>query len=78
MLPGLVGDAVKQTAAVVSRIPPKMVGVVQAAFGAAPRDPNGPISLVGIGRVAGEAASAEPGGGVSRPTMVDRLVTCCR
>ena len=38
----------------------------QSAVGDGTRDPNGPISLVGIGRVAGEAASAARRG-VSRP-----------
>ena len=36
----------------------RLVGVAQAAFGTGERDPNGPISVVGVGRVAGEIASA--------------------
>lgn len=35
------------------------MGVAQAAFSAEPRDPNGPISVVGVGRVAGEVAAME-------------------
>jgi membrane-associated protease RseP (regulator of RpoE activity) len=34
-----------------------MVDVAQAAFGAEERDPNGPIGLVGAGRLAGEISS---------------------
>jgi membrane-associated protease RseP (regulator of RpoE activity) len=75
VLPGLVWDAVHQTAAVVVAIPAKMVNIVQSAVGDGTRDPNGPISLVGIGRVAGQAASAEPGGGGQPVTLVDRFVT---
>jgi membrane-associated protease RseP (regulator of RpoE activity) len=36
-----------------------MVGITQAAFGSGPRDPDGPVSVVGVGRFAGEVASAE-------------------
>lgn len=52
--PSIVGDGVQQTAAVFLRIPQKMVGVYHAAFGEGQRDLNGPISVVGVGRVAGE------------------------
>ncbi|MGN6610307.1 MAG: site-2 protease family protein, partial [Angustibacter sp.] len=41
------------------RIPQKMVGIVQAAFGSGARDPNGPISVVGVTRAAGEIASSD-------------------
>ena len=44
----------------VLKIPQKMVGVVQAAFGSGQRDPEGPISVVGVGRVGGEVANADP------------------
>ena len=36
-----------------------MVGVAQAAFGPGERDPNGPISVVGVGRIGGEVAALE-------------------
>jgi membrane-associated protease RseP (regulator of RpoE activity) len=74
-VPGVLGDYLKQTASVVVRIPQKMVGVAQAAFGDGERDPNGPISIVGVGRVAGEVASSEGGGtAATAPTVTDRLV----
>ncbi|HEX2705778.1 MAG TPA: M50 family metallopeptidase [Candidatus Lustribacter sp.] len=59
--PGAVWSAVAQTASVVVRVPEKMVGITQAAFGSGERDPNGPISVVGVGRVGGEIASADLG-----------------
>ncbi|MEO7131361.1 MAG: site-2 protease family protein [Dermatophilaceae bacterium] len=57
--PGFVWDATVQTAAIVTKIPQKMVGIAQAAFGSGPRDPNGPISVVGVGRIGGEVAAAD-------------------
>jgi membrane-associated protease RseP (regulator of RpoE activity) len=56
-VPPLVWDQFKATAGLVLRIPEKMKGVAQAAFGSGPRDPNGPVSVVGVGRFAGEASS---------------------
>jgi membrane-associated protease RseP (regulator of RpoE activity) len=58
-VPGVLWSGVTRTAGVVLRIPQKMVGIVQAAFGSGPRDPNGPVSVVGVGRFAGEVASAD-------------------
>jgi len=72
-VPGVLGSYLKQTAAVVVRIPQKMVGVAQAAFGSGARDPNGPISIVGVGRVAGEVASDKSPGDV-KTTIMDRFV----
>jgi membrane-associated protease RseP (regulator of RpoE activity) len=54
-----VGNNIAQIGGVVFQLPQKLVGVAQAAFSSAPRDPNGPISVVGVGRVAGEVASME-------------------
>lgn len=58
-VPGVLWDGLTRTAGVVLRIPQKMVGITQAAFGSGQRDPNGPVSVVGVGRFAGEVASAE-------------------
>jgi membrane-associated protease RseP (regulator of RpoE activity) len=60
-VPGFVWNVFTQTASVVVNVPQKMVGVVQAAFGSGERDPNGPISVVGVGRAGGEIASADLG-----------------
>jgi membrane-associated protease RseP (regulator of RpoE activity) len=62
-VPGILGKQLAGTAGVVLRIPQKMVGVAKAAFGSGERDPNGPISVVGAGRFAGEIASVDVGQG---------------
>lgn len=54
-----VGNSMVQISGVVFNLPQRLVGVAQAAFSSAPRDPNGPISVVGVGRVAGEVASMD-------------------
>jgi membrane-associated protease RseP (regulator of RpoE activity) len=61
-VPGLIGEQVAGTAGVVLRIPEKMVGIAKAAFGDEARDPNGPMSVVGVGRVAGEVADGQLSG----------------
>jgi membrane-associated protease RseP (regulator of RpoE activity) len=60
-VPGMVGTQVVDTAGVVLRIPEKVVGVAQAAFGDGPREP-GLMSVVGVGRVAGEVADGQLSG----------------
>ena len=57
--PGFVWQRTLDTASVVLAIPQKMVGVVQAAFGSGARDPNGPVSVVGVGRIGGEVAALD-------------------
>lgn len=57
--PGFVWDRTLETASIILRIPEKMVGVTQAAFGSGERDPNGPISVVGVGRIGGEVAALD-------------------
>ncbi|MEO7071008.1 MAG: site-2 protease family protein [Nostocoides sp.] len=58
-VPGYIGSALGSTATLVAHIPAKMVGVVKAAFGGGARDPNGPISVVGVGRIAGEVSAGQ-------------------
>ena len=58
-VPALIGDQLSRTAGVVLRIPQKMAGIAKAAFGGGVRDPNGPMSVVGVGRVAGEVANGQ-------------------
>ena len=54
-----VGDNVARVAQLIVTLPQRLVEVAQAAFGSGERDPNGPISVVGVGRVAGEIASID-------------------
>lgn len=58
-VPSMLGTAIKQTAGVVLNIPAKMQGVAKAAFGDEARDPNGPISVVGVTRIAGDVAESK-------------------
>ncbi|GAB3579167.1 M50 family metallopeptidase [Calidifontibacter terrae] len=58
--PGQVWSAFSGTASVFVKIPQKMVGVARAAFGGGTRDANGPVSVVGVGRLAGEVTNAAP------------------
>jgi len=57
-VPGLIGTQIAGTAGVVLRIPEKMSGIVKAAFGGGTRDPS-LMSVVGVGRVAGEVADGQ-------------------
>jgi membrane-associated protease RseP (regulator of RpoE activity) len=59
-VPGVLWTGVSGTAGVVLHLPQKMAGVVQAAFGSGQRDANGPVSIVGVGRFAGQITSDEP------------------
>lgn len=52
-----VGDNIGAVVHMILNLPQRMVDVANAAFGPGTRDPNGPISVVGVGRVAGEIAS---------------------
>ncbi|GAA1168712.1 site-2 protease family protein [Ornithinimicrobium humiphilum] len=56
-VPAFVGDMFVQTARIVITLPQRLVDVSQAAFGTEDRDPEGPMSVVGVGRVAGDVAS---------------------
>jgi membrane-associated protease RseP (regulator of RpoE activity) len=55
----MAGENISQVAGVIFNLPARVVGVAKAAFSEEPRDPNGPISVVGVGRVAGEVAAME-------------------
>ncbi|MEX5301075.1 RIP metalloprotease [Kocuria sabuli] len=58
-VPGAVLDGLEQMAGVVLHLPQRVYEVGQAAFSDAPRDPDGPISVVGVGRISGEIAAHE-------------------
>ncbi|MFI6522987.1 M50 family metallopeptidase [Spirillospora sp. NPDC050679] len=61
--PGVVAstmvDLTRRTAESLLRMPQKMVGVWNAAFGDRERDPNGPIGVVGVSRLGGDVAASE-------------------
>ena len=61
-VPAMARDAFVRTAQIVVTLPVRLYEVAQAAFGSAERDPDGPLGVVGVSRLAGEVASAdEPG-----------------
>ena len=55
-------------------LPSRMVQVWDAAFGSAERDVNGPVSVVGVGRIAGEVASLDGIDVVSRLSALIGIV----
>ena len=54
-----VSQPITAVAGIILNLPQRMVDVANAAFGPGERDPNGPISVVGVGRVAGEIAAID-------------------
>lgn len=54
-----VWDNVTAVGNIVVHLPERLVDIAQAAFGSKERDPNGPMSVVGVGRLAGEVASVD-------------------
>jgi len=73
-VPAVIGDQISRTAGVVFRIPQKMAGIAKAAFGGGVRDPNGPMSVVGVGRVAGEVADGQLSGVTGSSSVSSKLV----
>lgn len=71
VVPEVIWGQLSSAAALVVNVPEKMVGVGKAILGLAPRDPESPVSVIGIGRVAGEVASGE---GVSAGSTVGSRV----
>lgn len=52
-----VGDNISRVVHIILNLPQRLIDTVNAAFGPEERDPNGPISVVGVGRLAGEITS---------------------
>ncbi len=64
-----VGTQIGAVGGMIVDLPQRMVGVWNAAFGPGPRDPNGPISVVGVGRAAGELTA------LNNVPVVDKVYT---
>jgi Zn-dependent protease len=58
-VPPAVGDNIVRVTEIITHLPQRLVDVWNAAFGPEERDPNGPLSVVGVGRIAGEITSLE-------------------
>ncbi|NUR89586.1 MAG: site-2 protease family protein [Nonomuraea sp.] len=55
------GDLTGRVAESLVNLPQKMVGIWNAAFSGEKRDPNGPVGVVGAGRIGGEILSSDMG-----------------
>ncbi|MCT1655437.1 M50 family metallopeptidase [Brachybacterium muris] len=78
VVPELAWSTFSQTAQLVIALPARLVDVAKAAFGSEERDPNGPIGVVGVTRLAGEVASADQPGFELREktgTMISMLAS---
>ncbi len=53
------GENIAQVGTLILDLPNRMTQVWNAAFGSGDRDPNGPVSVVGVGRIAGDIASTD-------------------
>lgn len=69
-VPGVVWDMFKRTAGIVVTLPVHLVNVANAAFGPDERDAEGPMSVVGAGRVAGDVTQS---GLMPGDTTTDKL-----
>lgn len=56
---GYMGELTGRVAVSLVRLPEKMVGVWNAAFSGAERDPEGPVGVVGAGRMGGEILASD-------------------
>nr|WP_246315996.1 site-2 protease family protein [Kineococcus aurantiacus] len=74
-VPGIVLDQLAGTAGIVLNLPQRLYGVAQAAFGTQARDPEGPIGIVGIGRLAGELNAEDSLSGNAFAERAGRLVS---
>ena len=77
-VPAMAWDAFVRTGGIVLTLPVRLYDVAQAAFGSEERDPNGPLGVVGVSRLAGEVASADQPGFELREkagTMISMLAS---
>ncbi len=58
-VPGQMWDISVRSASALVSFPAKMVGLTEAAFTDQPRDPEGPVGVVGVSRISGEVAAAD-------------------
>jgi len=69
-----VGDNVVAVGHVIVNLPQRMIDVANAAFGPGERDPNGPVGVVGVGRIAGEIASLDSAPVADRVASLIQLI----
>ena len=69
-----VGNNVVEVSKVIIGLPQRMVDIWNAAFGTEDRDPNGPIGVVGVGRLAGEIVSMDEAPVAARSQLILSLL----
>lgn len=69
-VPAFVGNNVVAVSKVIVGLPQRMVDIWNAAFGSEDRDPNGPMGVVGVGRLAGEIVSMDEAPIAARSQMI--------
>ncbi len=77
-VPEMAWSAFTRTAELILTLPVRLYEVAEAAFGSAERDPDGPLGVVGVSRLAGEVAAAEQPGFELREktgTMISMLAS---
>ena len=78
VVPSMAWSAFARTGELVLTLPVRLWEVGQAAFGPAERDPDGPLGVVGVSRLAGEVAAADQPGFELREkagTMISMLAS---
>lgn len=59
VVPSYLWDLTTRSVTALATFPAKVVGVGKAAIGLEDRDPNGPVSVVGVSRITGDITSAD-------------------
>jgi len=65
---------VARVTGVIVHLPQRLIDVWNAAFSAEQRDPNGPVSVVGVGRMAGEIVSLDTAPAAARAQSMFALL----
>jgi membrane-associated protease RseP (regulator of RpoE activity) len=78
VVPGILGRYGSLIGGMLLHLPQRMAGVADAVFSGGERDPNSPVSVVGVGRTAGEIASGSVhgfgGGFADRVALILQLI----
>jgi len=69
-----VADNVVRVGGIIVNLPQRLIDVWNAAFGEEERDPNGPVGLVGVGRLAGEITSIDTAPVADRASALIQLL----
>ena len=73
-LPGYFGGIVSQSVDKLAQIPSRVPQLFEAAFAGAKRDPNGPIGVVGVGRISGDIFAQQDFSGLQKLSFLLSLL----